>query len=278
MKEIPCTLEDVYLYVKTEIIMEEELLLEVFALLEENDFQYFRDLFQIFDDYCKLYDNQDIKEKTIDGTAEHNFLTVYMKYRPDLGEITDELDREYVLRFDKSLKEIDFKEFINIIIFLLNSISKVKDIEFLKEIKEIYNKHESEMKRASTYHLFKNPLIVEQLHNIIGDIQGLFEKLGIKKKNELTLMTQLTFDNFVKELCTKFGYNQHSIRSGEAKIDRDIDFIDFLKILIAMAINSCDSEKIDNESLENKRVYNAFKDLVNNIIKGIKSGIFEKKK
>ena len=88
MTQIPYTLEEVYQYVKEQLDMNEQDLVEIFELLERNEYFVFRKLFEIFFDYCQFYDkNIDL---TIDSVAVFNFLNLFYRRRKGVEKIGEE--------------------------------------------------------------------------------------------------------------------------------------------------------------------------------------------
>ena len=77
MTQIPFTLEEVYQYVKEQIDMNDQDLVEIFELLERNEYFVFRKLFEIFFDYCQFYENN--TDLTVDSIAVLNFLNLFFR-------------------------------------------------------------------------------------------------------------------------------------------------------------------------------------------------------
>ena len=71
MTQIPYALEEIYQYVKEQLDMNDQNLVEIFELLERNEYFVFRKLFEIFFDYYQFYENN--TELTIDSIAVLNF-------------------------------------------------------------------------------------------------------------------------------------------------------------------------------------------------------------
>ena len=65
-------------------------LVEIFELLERNEYFVFRKLFEIFFDYCQLYENH--TELTINSIAVLNFLSLFY------------LNRKMLKKLEKNLK------------------------------------------------------------------------------------------------------------------------------------------------------------------------------
>lgn len=245
MGQIPYTLEEIYSYTQSELTMDEQDLVEIFELLERNEYLIFRKLFEIFNDYCKFY--QDNEELTIDGLAENNFLSTYFDKRDNLEDITEEFQREYISRFEKDTTEIDFKEFVYIIIFLLVSILKHKDIKITEEIEALFHTHEEKMKSKSFRDLYKNDQVSSLLKNNYLPIKTAFEKFGSKKeKTEITEMTVTQLLSFASTLSKKFQFNLGKMTKGEAKTEKNIDYFDFMRIVVAMSTNLFDPNHPDS--------------------------------
>ncbi|MCQ2818605.1 MAG: hypothetical protein MJ252_15155 [archaeon] len=267
MKVIPFTLEDIYMYVKNELVMDEQLLLEIFALLEKDDFLLFREIFHIFEDYNKLYLSDNM---TIDGSAQYNFLVSYFSKRENMSDIIIDFQNEYITRFEKQLEEIDFREFIYILIYLLTCMEKHQNINIIEQIESIRETHKEISAERSYYHLFTNPFTIKDLgEERIGKIQKIFYKLAVKKgKTEFMIMESGSLGKFVETLKNRFGYEFTKMTSNEADLVRknEYDFIDFLKLILAMAINVEDSEPLEDNEEECKRISECFQRFVENIL------------
>ena len=76
--------------------MNEQDLVEIFELLERNEYFVFRKLFEIFFDYCQFYDkNIDL---TIDSVAVLNFLNLFYRRRKGVEKIGEEFENLYLSR------------------------------------------------------------------------------------------------------------------------------------------------------------------------------------
>lgn len=240
MSQIPFTLEEIYSYTQSEITMDEQDLVEIFEIMERNEYLIFRKLFEIFNDYCKFY--KDNEELTIDGLAENNFLNTYFEKRENLEDISEEFQREYIARFEKDTSNIDFKEFVYIIIFLLTSILKHKDIKITEEIQALYSTHEEIIKNKSYQDLYKNDKVSDILKENHLVLRNVFEKFGTKKeKTEITEMTVTQLLAFASTLSKKYQFNLGKMTEGDAKCEKNIDFFDFMRIVVAMSTNLFDA-------------------------------------
>ena len=72
---------------------------------------------KFFFDYCQFYENN--IELTIDSIAVLNFLNLFYRNRKNVEKIGEEFENLYLSRLERDGTQIDFKEFIYIIIFLL---------------------------------------------------------------------------------------------------------------------------------------------------------------
>ena len=244
MEKIPFSLEEIYSYTQNELALDEQDILEIFELLERNEYLIYRKLFEIFSDYCKFYKNEEDDKYAIDALAELNFLSTFFDKRENLKDLPEEFQREYISRFEKDINEIDFKEFVFIIIFLLNSVLKHKDIKITEEIEAILQSYEEKMKMKSYRALYKN----EKINQILNDnhlvIRTLFEKFGKKKdKTEIIEMTPIQLLNFTNDISKKFKLNIGDMAKEETTCEnKDIDFFDFMRTIVAIALNLVDNE------------------------------------
>jgi hypothetical protein len=261
MSQIPFSLEEIYDYTQHELTMSEQNLVEIFELLERNEYSIFRKLFEIFNDYCKFYDNNTVNNTyanpndiilSIDGLAETNFLTTFFEGRDNLGGLAEEFHREYISRFEKDASEINFKEFIYIIIFLLNGIAQHKSVTITTEIEMIYQTHEEKLKSKSFKTLFKNNKvnkIINEHHEVLRDV---FEKYGVKKeKTEMTEMDNIRVDKLYKDLAEKMKVKYEIINTDKALSENKVyDFFEFLRLIIDIAINLDENGNSVETSLE----------------------------
>ena len=154
-----------------------------------------------------------------------------------------------------------------ILIYLLFTISKNKDINILKEIESISLRHSQLSQLYSYKQLFKNKILLGGSAENFAALQQIFFKCATKKdKTDLGLMTPAQLLNFVHALNKKFGYSLSEISSGEAKMEREFDFVDFLRVVLAMSVNCSGESKLEDEELEFERVAKCFSKFVSNII------------
>ena len=236
MTQIPYTLEEVYQYVKEQIDMNDQDLVEIFELLERNEYYVFRKLFEIFFDYCQFYENN--TELTIDSIAVLNFLNLFFRTRKNVEKIGEEFENLYLSRLERDGTQIDFKEFIYIIIFLLYNLMIHSSINICNEIEYISKKYERLLENESFYEFNKNKDIIATLNVHFKELKGLFNRYAIKKeKVEPTEMTGEKFLNFVTEIANLCKYDLIKLSKENVKTEYNIDIFDFLRKFVAMAIN-----------------------------------------
>ena len=254
MTQIPFTLEEVYFHVKDQIDMNEQDLVEIFELLERNEYILFRKLFEIFFDYCKFYDSN--TNLTIDALSVINFLNLFFSKRKGVENIAEEFQNLYLSRLERDGTEIDFKEFIYIIIFLLYSIMIHKDINICTEIASISKTHEALLESESYRALNKNINITAILNSNYSFLKAIFNKYGIKKdKNEASEMSEIQFFNFASDVSKSLNYDLVKMSKEDVKTTTNIDYFDFLRKIIAMALNltSKPEEEVENNNSEFKK-------------------------
>ena len=254
MTQIPYTLEEVYQYVKEQLDMNDQDLVEIFELLERNEYFVFRKLFEIFFDYCQFYEkNTDL---TIDSIAVLNFLNLFYRNRKNVEKIGEEFENLYLARLERDGTQIDFKEFIYIIIFLLYNLMIHSSINICNEIEFISKKYESLMESDSYYALNKNRDIIATLNVHFREIKDIFNRYAIKKdKIEPTDMSAEKFFAFVTEISNLCKYDLIKLGKGDVKTESNIDIFDFLRKIVGMAINLTEKpeEGEEEENNEEKR-------------------------
>ena len=257
MTQIPYTLEEVYFYVKDQIDMNEQDLVEIFELLERNEYYLFRKLFEIFFDYCRFYDNN--SNLTVDALSVTNFLNLFFSRRTGVEGIAEEFQNLYLSRLERDGTEIDFKEFIYIIIFLLYNIMIHKDINICREIESIGKTYEVLLESDSYHELNKNIDIIAILNANYSVLKGIFNKYGIRKeRNEASEMTGIQFLNFVSDVSKALQYDLVKMSKDDVKTMVNIDYFDFLRKIIAIALNLSqkpEKEEENNSDLKNDIVY-----------------------
>ena len=246
MTQIPYTLEEVYQYVKEQLDMNDQDLVEIFELLERNEYFVFRKLFEIFFDYCQFYENN--TELTIDSIAVLNFLNLFYRNRKNVEKIGEEFENLYLSRLERDGTQIDFKEFIYIIIFLLYNLMIHSSINICNEIEYISKKYEMLMESDSYYALNKNKDIIAILNVHFKQIKALFNRYAIKKeKIEPTDMTAEKFFTFVTDISNLCKFDLVKLSKGDVKTDYNIDIFDFLRKIVGMAINLTEKPEENEE-------------------------------
>ena len=229
--------------------MSEQDLVEIFELLERNGYAIYRTLFDIFFNYCKFYANNE--NLTVDAVSIINFLNIFYSKRENTNNLAEEFQALYLSRLEKDSNEIDFKEFIYIIIFLLNSILTHKDINLVEEIEHIKGTYEELLKNKAYRELNKNDLVIEILNENYTLLRNVFEKYGIHTdKTDTVEMSAIQFMNFTTELAKKYKYDPTKISGGDAQVENNLDFFEFLKKLVAISINLMDESLGDREKIE----------------------------
>ena len=248
MTQIPFTLEEVYQYVKEQIDMNDQDLVEIFELLERNEYYVFRKLFEIFFDYCQFYENN--TELTIDSIAVLNFLNLFFRNNKNVEKIGEEFENLYISRLERDGTQIDFKEFIYIIIFLLYSLMIHSQINICHEIEKIPKKYEVLLEVESYKAMNKNKEIVATLNVYFKPLKRIFNRYGIRKDgSEPMEMTAEKFYNFFTDVSNMCKFDLIKLNKGDVRTEYSIDIFDFLRKIVGMAINL--TEKPEKEEEEN---------------------------
>ena len=248
MTQIPFTLEEVYQYVKEQIDMNDQDLVEIFELLERNEYYVFRKLFEIFFDYCQFYENN--TELTIDSIAVLNFLNIFFRNNKNVEKIGEEFENLYISRLERDGTQIDFKEFIYIIIFLLYSLMIHSQINICHEIEKIPKKYEVLLEVESYKAMNKNKEIVATLNVYFKSLKRIFNRYGIRKDgSEPMEMTAEKFYNFFTDVSNMCKFDLIKLNKGDVRTEYSIDIFDFLRKIVGMAINL--TEKPEKEEEEN---------------------------
>ena len=248
MTQIPFTLEEVYQYVKEQIDMNDQDLVEIFELLERNEYYVFRKLFEIFFDYCQFYENN--TELTIDSIAVLNFLNLFFRNNKNVEKIGEEFENLYISRLERDGTQIDFKEFIYIIIFLLYSLMIHSQINICHEIEKIPKKYEVLLEVESYKAMNKNKEIVATLNVYFKPLKRIFNRYGIRKDgSEPMEMAAEKFYNFFTDVSNMCKFDLIKLNKGDVRTEYSIDIFDFLRKIVGMAINL--TEKPEKEEEEN---------------------------
>ena len=248
MTQIPFTLEEIYEYVKEQIDMNDQDLVEIFELLERNEYFVFRKLFEIFFNYCQYYENN--KELTIDSIAVLNFLNLFFRNNKNVEKIGEEFENLYISRLERDGTQIDFKEFIYIIIFLLYSLMIHSQINICHEIEKIPKKYEVLLEVESYKAMNKNKEIVATLNVYFKPLKRIFNRYGIRKDgSEPMEMAAEKFYNFFTDVSNMCKFDLIKLNKGDVRTEYSIDIFDFLRKIVGMAINL--TEKPEKEEEEN---------------------------
>ena len=253
MTQIPFTLEEVYQYVKEQIDMNEQDLVEIFELLERNEYFIFRKLFEIFFDYCQFYENN--TDLTVDSIAILNFLNLFFGNNKNVDKIGEEFENLYLSRLERDGTQIDFREFIYIIIFLLYNLMIHNNINICHEFENIPKKYSVLLNMEAFKAMNKNKEIVTLLNVHFKSIKRIFNKYAIKKENnEPTEMTAEKFYNFFADVSNMCKYDLIRLNKGDVKTENNIDIFDFLRKIVGMALNLTDNQEKEEEDNTNEEI------------------------
>ena len=250
MTQIPFTLEEVYQYVKEQIDMNDQDLVEIFELLERNEYYVFRKLFEIFFDYCQFYENN--TELTVDSVAVLNFLNLFFKNNKNVEKIGEEFENLYISRLERDGTQIDFKEFIYIIIFLLYSLMIHSQINICHEIENIPKKYEVFLEMDAYKAMNKNKEIVAILNVYFKPLKRIFNKYAIRKdSSEPMEMAAEKFYNFFTDVSNMCKFDIIKLNKGDVRTESNIDIFDFLRKVVGMAINLTEKPEKEEEEDNN---------------------------
>ena len=248
MTQIPFTLEEVYQYVKDQIDMNDQDLVEIFELLERNEYLVYRKLFEIFFDYCQFYENN--TDLTIDSIAVLNFLNLFFRNNKNVEKIGEEFENLYISRLERDGTQIDFKEFIYIIIFLLYNLMIHSQINICNEIEHITKKYEILLEIESFNAMNKDKQVISILNVNFKALKKIFNKYALRKdSSEPMEMTAEKFYNFFTDVSNMCKYDLIKLNKGDVKTEYNIDIFDFLRKIVGMAINL--TEKPEKEEEDN---------------------------
>ena len=248
MTQIPFTLEEVYQYVKEQIDMNDQDLVEIFELLERNEYFVYRKFFEIFFDYCQFYENN--TDLTIDSIAVLNFLNIFFRNNKNVEKIGEEFENLYISRLERDGTQIDFKEFIYIIIFLLYNLMIHSQINICYEIEQIPKKYEILLEIEAFEAMNKDKEIVTILNVNFKSLKKIFNRYAIKKDTaEPIEMTAEKFYIFFTDVSNMCKFDLIKLNKGDVKTEYNIDIFDFLRKIVGMAINL--TEKPEKEEEDN---------------------------
>jgi hypothetical protein len=254
MTQIPFTLEEIYEYVKEQIDMNDQDLVEIFELLERNEYFVFRKLFEIFFNYCQYYENN--KELTIDSIAVLNFLNLFFRNNKNVEKIGEEFENLYISRLERDGTQIDFREFIYIIIFLLYNLMIHSQINICFEIEGITKKYEHLLEMEAFEAMNKNKEIVVILNTNFKYLKRIFNKYALRKdSSEPMEMTAEKFYNFFTDVSNMCKYDIIKLNKGDVKTEYNIDIFDFLRKIVGMALNLSEvpEKDVEDNNPEEKR-------------------------
>ena len=246
MTQIPFTLEEIYEYVKEQIDMNDQDLVEIFELLERNEYFVFRKLFEIFFNYCQYYENN--KELTIDSIAVLNFLNLFFRNNKNVEKIGEEFENLYISRLERDGTQIDFREFIYIIIFLLYNLMIHSQINICFEIEGITKRYEHLLEMEAFEAMNKNKEVVVILNTNFKYLKRIFNKYALRKdSSEPMEMTAEKFYNFFTDVSNMCKYDIIKLNKGDVKTEYNIDIFDFLRKIVGMALNLSEVPEKDVE-------------------------------
>jgi len=228
--------------------MNDQDLVEIFELLERNEYLVYRKLFEIFFDYCQFYENN--TDLTIDSIAVLNFLNLFFRNNKNVEKIGEEFENLYISRLERDGTQIDFKEFIYIIIFLLYNLMIHSQINICNEIQHITKKYELLLEIESFYAMNKDKQVVSILNVNFKSLKRIFNKYAIRKdSSEPMEMSAEKFYNFFTDVSNMCKFDLIKLNKGDVKTEYNIDIFDFLRKIVGMAINL--TEKPEKEEEDN---------------------------
>jgi hypothetical protein len=168
-------------------------------------------------------------------------------------KIGEEFENLYISRLERDGTQIDFKEFIYIIIFLLYNLMIHSQINICHEIENIPKKYAVFLEMEAYEAMNKNKEIVTLLNVHFRPIKKIFNKYAIKKDNSEPMeMTAEKFYNFFADVANLCKYDLIKLNKGDVKTEYNIDIFDFLRKIVGMALNLTVKPEKDEEDNTNE--------------------------
>lgn len=254
MSNIPYSLEEVYIDIKDRLEMNEQDLMEVFNLLEEEDYLIYRRLFSIFSDYSQFFPIDETNDLVyIDLIAMHHFVKHYLAERPNLEELTEDFQKLYQMSFEEEAIQITLKEFIFAIVTLLKNLI-YKEIDVIEEIKEISATYEKKLGDPVYLAMYKNKEIAEIIIDHHAKLNEVFAKYSVKILGNM----EISPDNFLKlisEISLKHKCDLIKTINEKIKLYKPIDYFEFIEKLICVGL-SLEQESSNESNNEENEVNN----------------------
>ena len=170
-----------------------------------------------------------------------------------MDKIGEEFENLYLSRLERDGTQIDFREFIYIIIFLLYNLMIHNNINICHEFENIPKKYSVLLNMEAFKAMNKNKEIVTLLNVHFKSIKRIFNKYAIKKENnEPTEMTAEKFYNFFADVSNMCKYDLIRLNKGDVKTENNIDIFDFLRKIVGMALNLTDNQEKEEEDNTNE--------------------------
>jgi len=232
LQSLPFSLDEIFEYANKEIQDATKDLIAIFAHLEKDEYLIFKKLSEIFNDYCKFYDDSSQSE-SIDIEALMSFYKNYLDHKKeDLSSLLGDLQKFYLSRID-NVVDYNFLEFVFSLIYLLYNIQIYKTITIENEFQHIFETHEEKLKSQIFVALYREDLVTSQITSHIEFLKKLFMQFSVKKFENYYEMPPQQYINFVKDISSKKGFDAVSLF--EKNSNEDICFFDFLEKIVWMA-------------------------------------------
>lgn len=248
LANIPYSLEEIFDYCSLELLDARKDLINIFAFLESEEYKYFKKIYQIFQSYAKFYDED--KNPCLDiESLMHFYRSYFNPERDELSSIVNDFQKYFHSRYDEK-NELNFMEFVHVIIYLLYNIQIYRSIRIENEFKaicELFDKRvETELTFRTCYHDEMAGMIINAN---IQNLKKLFLEKSFKKFDNYSEMSNQLFLQLAKDISDKKGYDFLNLTKDLKFLD-SLNFFDFLEKTVQMALNIDETENDSASKLD----------------------------
>lgn len=236
---IPFSLDDVYDATLTQIQGAEADLDPIFQSFNDNEFEYFRNLYEIFDNYSKYFNEDKDYGEFIDINAVKHFFLTYIDPEYRGGNEFDTIQKQFCDFVNKYQNtEFKFLDFMFCIISVLYYNNNLNSLDLMPyHINYIFNTFKSKQNEEIYLVLFKDDLVVTQFKSHLKFLVGLFNDLS--DATSVSDYREISMETYSKMLHTLLNANKQfdiiELRRGQI-VESGLSFYAFLEKIVTMAL------------------------------------------
>lgn len=243
---IPFSLDDVYDATLTQIQGAEADLDPIFQSFNDNEFEYFRNLYEIFDDYSKYFNEDRNYGEFIDINAVKHFFLTYIDPEHRGGNEFDTIQKQFsdfVNKYQNT--EYKFLDFMFCIVSVLYYNNNLNSLDLMPyHIRYIFNTFQVKKKEEIYLILFKDDLVVTQLKSNLRFLVGLFNDMS--DATPVSDYREISMETYSKILHSLLNANKQfdiiELRKGQI-VETGLNFFGFLEKIVKMAVMNVKDEE-----------------------------------